>query len=618
MKSWKTRILFICAMFFCGMIIFGGRNKVYAAEIVASGYCGSNVAWTLDEEGTLVISGSGRMDYSASGPKSWHWDEYRMYILSVVIEEGVTSIGDYAFFGCSNLKSIKIPDTIRSIGKKDTFYKCESLTSVTIPEGVKSIGESTFDGCTCLRNVTIPESVTSIGYSAFYDCDSLTNVTIPESVTSIEGLAFAKCDSLERVVFLNKTTVIESNAFMLDSDEDCVLLAPPTIYGFAGSFIETYASSKNYPFVAIPVILTQPKDTAVAKDKTAKLTIKVLGKAPVYQWYYRTASTGSWQKVSGASGTKATYKFTATAKKNGYQYYCKVTDSEKTLSSNIVTLSVATEAPTIKTQPKDAIVLSTKKATFTVKASGGALSYQWYYRTSSTASWKKLTASSAKTANYSVTAESKKQGYQYRCVVKNPLGSVTSNATTLTVVTAKPSIKTQPKAQTVKLGTKVTFKVVASGRGLSYQWWYRTSSSSAWKKLTATSAKTASYSLTTAKKHNGYQYKCVVTNAKGSVTSKIVKLTVVTAKPTIKTQPKATVNGIPLYGADVTLKIVANGTALKYQWYYRTRTGTWKKIPDATEATYSFFADYSQSGYQYKCVVKNLMGSVTSKVVKPF
>ena len=93
------------------------------------------------------------------------------------------------------------------------------------------------------------------------------------------------------------------------------------------------------------------------------------------------------------------------------------------------------------------------------------------------------------------------------------------------VVVAKPTITTQPKSATVALGSKASFKVVASGTALSYQWYYRTSSSGTWKAISAASGKTANYSLTTAARHDGYQYRCKITNAGGSVYTKTVTLT---------------------------------------------------------------------------------------------
>ena len=132
---------------------------------------------------------------------------------STIIPTSVTSIGDYAFSGCSSLTSITIPNSVTSIGEH-AFYGCSSLTSVIIPNSVTSIGNYAFWGCSSLSSISIPNSVTSIGEWAFSSCSSLTSVTIPNSVTSIGECAFAYCSSLTSIV-------VESSNTMYDSRENC-------------------------------------------------------------------------------------------------------------------------------------------------------------------------------------------------------------------------------------------------------------------------------------------------------------------------------------------------------------------------------------------------------------
>ncbi len=208
---------------------------------VASGTCGANgdnLTWILYENGTLLIRGSGAMaNWSSSSNVPWY--SYRETITDIVLPQGLTSIGNNAFYECSSLTSVTIPSSVTSIGDF-AFSGCSSMTGVEIPMGVTSIGVGAFSGCSSLRSVEIPAGVTSIGgyvfadcssltsveipagvttfeYGAFYNCSSLTSMEIPASVTSIGVRAFSGCSGLKTIFFLGDAPTIASNAFTYSS-----------------------------------------------------------------------------------------------------------------------------------------------------------------------------------------------------------------------------------------------------------------------------------------------------------------------------------------------------------------------------------------------------------------
>ena len=208
MKRWITGLVWCLCV--C-LLAVGLSGRAAAADVVASGDCGDKVEWVLDSEGTLTISGSGAMrNYAYSTQVPWY--SQQSAIKNVVIESGVTSIGNSAFWDCHRLIGVTISDSVTSIGDH-AFDGCYDLISVTIPDSVTSIGDSAFSGCYDLTSVTIPNSVTSIGTSAFGYCSSLTSITIPDSVTSISSEAFIGCSDLTSVTIPNSVTSIGDYAF---------------------------------------------------------------------------------------------------------------------------------------------------------------------------------------------------------------------------------------------------------------------------------------------------------------------------------------------------------------------------------------------------------------------
>ena len=201
-----------------------------SVDVLERGSYGDNLTWTLTEDGTLTISGTGDMadiEYLDYSP----WWEYRDTIIAVIIEDGVTSIGECAFRFLTSLTSVTIPDSVTTIGWY-AFYSCDSLTSITIPDSVTFIDSYAFAGCG-LTSITIPDSVTSISTFTFWCCYDLKEVNLGSGITSIETWAFLSCTGLTSIVIPANVTRIEGAVF-----ENCTNLAEIWFEGSAPEFVE--------------------------------------------------------------------------------------------------------------------------------------------------------------------------------------------------------------------------------------------------------------------------------------------------------------------------------------------------------------------------------------------
>ena len=203
---------------------FYGYVGYYADRIINIDEAIDNYAFkTID--GVHYLTGYIGADTELTLPTNYGGDKYQIGesaffgcsdLTTITIPENsrLTSIGSCAFYGCSSLTAITIPESsqLTSIGEY-AFYNCSNLTAITLPEGVTRIGSSAFSGCSNLTIITIPESVTSIGYYAFYGCSSLTAIVIPEGVTSIGNYAFSDCSSLTSITLPKSVTSIGNYAF---------------------------------------------------------------------------------------------------------------------------------------------------------------------------------------------------------------------------------------------------------------------------------------------------------------------------------------------------------------------------------------------------------------------
>ena len=258
------------------------------ASAATSGTCGDNLTWTLDNNGTLTISGTGEMeDYYWEENHRAPWFKNRESIKNVVIEEGATNISTYAFYCCSNLINITISNSVTNI-ESDAFATCSSLTNITIPNSVMSIEEFAIIDCDNLESITISNSVTNIGDGLCYRCSNLKNIyvdknnqyyssengilfnkdksklikypdgkinkqcIIPDNVTDIGEYAFAACSSLTSITIPNSVTSISDRAFYYCSSLTSITI-PNSVTSIGGSAFNSCSSLTN---ITIPNSVT--------------------------------------------------------------------------------------------------------------------------------------------------------------------------------------------------------------------------------------------------------------------------------------------------------------------------------------------------------------------------
>ena len=240
------------------LTITSGLNFTAYAD-VQTGKCGDNVTYSLDTStGVLTINGEGDME-------NYNYNNYeknpfykKSNIKTVIIKNGVTSIGDYTFRDCRSLTSVTIPNSVASIGDS-AFYSCTSLTNVTIPNSVTSIGDWAFCNCTSLTSIIIPNSVTSIGSSAFYNCKSLTKVDYNGTVSqwkSIKGY-----DNVSKIIKCTDGIVGNGNTVTIDNLKYKIYHDTASLVGYTDS-PENLVISKNISYEGYTLNVTSISESA--------------------------------------------------------------------------------------------------------------------------------------------------------------------------------------------------------------------------------------------------------------------------------------------------------------------------------------------------------------------
>ena len=247
-------------------------EEVPVPQSDSTGVCGESLTWTL-AGGTLTISGSGAMtDYGESNTAPWY--SGREQITAVTVDQGVTGIGAYAFYGCVNIRDVTLPEGLTKIGQY-AFKGCSALgrveilsgmttlgayaftesgiTEIVLPEGLQTVEYDAFNNCTNLRSVSLPSTLQDLGSSTFYNCSALTAITLPQSLTKIGSQCFYGCSGLTEIEIPSQVTSIEWGTF-----QNCTALKSVTMYeGLTSVGASAFSGCEALTQVTLPESVTE-------------------------------------------------------------------------------------------------------------------------------------------------------------------------------------------------------------------------------------------------------------------------------------------------------------------------------------------------------------------------
>lgn len=368
------------------------------------------------------------------------------------------------------------------------------------------------------------------------------------------------------------------------------------------------------PGSSATAITAQPTDQSVVTGTTATFNV-VASNANGYQWQSSTDGGASFIAVAGATSTSYTTPVTTLAD-TGMQYRVVVTGASNSVTSSAVTLTVTPVivAPAISVQPAGQAITAGQDASFSATASGTAPAYQWQRSTDGGASFADLAGQNNATLTRTAVPVTD-NGHQFRVMVSNSAGSVTSNAALLTVNAAQstPAFTTHPASISVLAPNTATFSVVVTGSpGPTLQWQLSTNGGGSFADIAGATG--SSYTTpATAAGDNGNQYRVTATNGSGTTTSNAATITVtVLSAPGFSTQPvSATISE----GQSAQFTVGVSGTPTPtLQWQLSTDSGAnWSNINGETGAVFTVLnAALANNGRQFRAVASNSEGTVNS------
>lgn len=357
-------------------------------------------------------------------------------------------------------------------------------------------------------------------------------------------------------------------------------------------------------YAVVPVaIKSQPRSAGVKSGEKVTISVEAEGDGLTYQWYERKRESGYYNECELPGSNTSTLTFVAN-EREGLAYFCRVYDRYGfRVTSNIASLSIY---PNITQQPMDRAGKNSV-VKFTIAAKGENLTYQWQWRKTVRSTWSNCGFVGCTTPSMLVESIEARNGYQYRCVVKN-LGKETAYSEPATLYYADPvKITGNPKDLVMSSGT-AKFTAAAVGDGLTYQWQWRRNASSNWAGVNFTGCETPTLSVPVIEARNGFQYRVKVTDQYGYVVYSEYATLHVSKTLKIVKQPKF----VTAKSGTAVFDVLATGEGLKYQWQWRRGSSyAWGNtdFEGCHTNTLKVPVIKARASFQYRCVITDKNGN---------
>lgn len=550
----KKCLVLILSLILLLALVPGGAS---AAAVVASGSCGADgddLTWTLYSDGLLTISGTGAMaDFDGGAP----WKSKTAAILRAEIGSGVTSIGRYAFSGCSKMTGISIPPTVTSI-EHDAFSGCSGLARVEISSLAAWCGISMSPNCNPLElahhlylngtevtKLTVPNGVTYIGDYVFSDCSGLTGVTIPAGVTTIMDYAFADCRDLESVTIANGAVSIGNYAFAYCGELAGITIPASVTSIGAAAFSEctgliqvTFVGSETqWNAIDISDVENDPLFNADIRFKPAAPTLTavyVSGKVNV-NWntvsdatkygLYRREYHGSWSTWSPVEDSMTGTSVIDGSVVAGTEYQYRVRAYNGIWGDYSAPVNVKAQTIVKPAAPDPAVTYAGGKVNVTWAAVSGAKKYALYRSCYKNGAWTGWTIISTKLTGTGYSDTGVEAGYRYQYRMKAYNGAWSSYSSNVNVYSVSAPLSA-PVIAAAASGGRITVSWGTVSGGIKYAVYraeYRDGKWGKWSALKTNIKSTeTSYADTAVEAGVKYQYRMKVFNGLWSAYSNTV------------------------------------------------------------------------------------------------